>query len=477
MPPVRFRCIVMGMTTGAEPSDPHDATDDVEHFITHAHAFDDLRMFIGFEEATVRRAAASSRQTAGSGPLRGELYAVKDIVNVAGMATSGGTSALADIPMQQDAPVIARLARAGAVVAAKTNLHELSFGITSNNAVHGAVRNPYDPTRIAGGSSGGSAVAVATGLVPFAIAADTGGSARLPAALCGIVGYRPTVGRYPMRGVLPISPTRDTLGLVARTVGMVRTVDAVIREESPARATAHDRPRRGHVRLGLPTDVRDTDLDPAVAASHRATLRAMEAAGIELVGIDLGGAFETAGRIGLTIALAEFPGAVEQFLTDAGIDIELETIGAGIGSPDVRRIWESAFSAPTPVDVYRQAMRERELARTRFIAALDRSDVDAIVFPTAPVTARPIGDDDTIELRGERVGTFETYTRFTNLAGVLGLPGISLPSGLDDQGLPIGTELDARPGDDDRLLEIAATIAPLLDSTPPPPRRRTPTGG
>ncbi|MEV1130256.1 amidase family protein [Agromyces sp. NPDC049794] len=465
------------MTTGAGPSDPVGVTDHVEQFITHVHAFDDLRMFIGFEEASLRRAAARSRQVAGPGPLHGELYAVKDIVNVAGMATSGGTSALADIPMQQDAPVIARLARAGAVVAAKTNLHELSFGITSNNAVHGAVGNPYDATRIAGGSSGGSAVAVATGLVPFAIAADTGGSARLPAALCGIVGYRPTVGRYPMRAVLPISPTRDTLGLVARTVDLVRTVDAVIREESAARSSVPERPKRGHLRLGLPTDVRGADLDPAVAASHRATLRAIEAAGIELVGVDLAGAFDTAGRIGLTIALAEFPGAVERFLADAGIDIELETIGAGIGSPDVRRIWESAFSAPTPVDVYRQAMRERDLARGRIIAALDRSDVDAIVFPTAPVTARPIGDDDTIELRGERVGTFETYTRFTNLAGVLGLPGISLPSGLDDRGLPIGVELDARPGDDDSLLEIAAKIASLLDSPPPPPPRRAPAGG
>ena len=171
------------------------------------------------------------------GPLTGIPLAVKDIVDVAGFPTTGGTRSLERDVVARDAPAVARLREAGALFALKTNLHELSFGITSNNGAYGPVRHPADPALSPGGSSGGSAVAVAVGLVPAAVAADTGGSARIPAALCGIVGFRPTLGRYPSSGVLPIAHSRDTIGPMARTVDDIVLLRASTRWAHPARGT------------------------------------------------------------------------------------------------------------------------------------------------------------------------------------------------------------------------------------------------
>ncbi|MFD6054162.1 amidase family protein [Agromyces sp. NPDC060279] len=457
----------------------HPPADDAaaQEFVRRAHARDELNAFIGLDEF-VRLPGVLDH--APSGPLHGLSYAAKDIIDVAGAPTSGGTSALLRHPAAADAAVVTRLREAGAMLVAKTNLHELSFGITSNNAVHGPVRNPYDPSRIAGGSSGGSAAAVAAGLVPFALAADTGGSARLPAALCGIVGFRPTVGRYPMSGVLPISPTRDTIGLFAGEVELVRRVDAVLAaDDATATAGTSAVPASASAvraspsaldgrRFGLPSELDELHLDPDVAARYREVIDRLPEHGVEVVPIELGDAFDRVARLGLVIALAEFPTAVEHYLRAAGEPVTMEELGASIGSPDVARIWRAAVEEPIPPQLARDALAERDTMRREFVKHLDAARLDAVLLPTAPITARELGEDDTIILRGEVHGTFDTYTRFANLAGVLGLPAISLPAGLDQAGLPIGLELDARPGDDVRLLELAAELARLLPATPRP---------
>ena len=204
-----------------------------------------LRAIAAFDPGRAQHLAARADATPANGPLHGLPVVVKDSIDTADLPTTAGTGALQGRTPTHDAPVVARLRAAGAIVAAKSTLHELSFGITGNNAVTGAVANPYDPNLIAGGSSSGSAVAVATGVASVALAADTGGSARLPAALCGVVGFRPTHGRYPGAGVVPISHTRDSVGVMARDVDSVALVDAVLAGENrhrspPSRSPARD---------------------------------------------------------------------------------------------------------------------------------------------------------------------------------------------------------------------------------------------
>jgi len=165
-------------------------------------------------------------------PLAGIPIALKDNIDTLALPTSGGTRALLGRTPRRDAPVATLLFEAGALLAGKANMHELAFGISSNNTVTGAVRNPWNPALIPGGSSGGSAAAVAARMVPAAIGTDTGASVRLPAALCGVVGFRPTVGRYPGAGIVPISHTRDTPGAIARSVADVALIDGLLAGDS-----------------------------------------------------------------------------------------------------------------------------------------------------------------------------------------------------------------------------------------------------
>ncbi|MFI7584075.1 amidase family protein [Kocuria sp. M1N1S27] len=403
------------------------------------------------------------------GPLAGIPLAVKDIVDVAGFPTTGGTRALERDTVVRDAAAVARLREAGALLALKTNLHELSFGITSNNGSYGPVRHPADPALSPGGSSGGSAVAVAVGLVPAAVAADTGGSARIPAALCGVVGFRPTLGRYPSRGVLPIAHSRDTLGPMARTVDDVVLLDALLAGEHPlgvpgARHVEFDDegpgPLRG-VRLGVP-ELFLEDLEPGVDTVFGAALRALEAAGAELVGVDLRPARELAATAGMTIALHEFLPDLQAYLEERGTGRTLDEVEGGLGSPDVRRIWELAQVFRAADDEYRAAQEERRLALRLYTGAVRAQGVAALVQPTCPLTARPLGDDETVELNGRRVPTFDTFTRHSDLAGIIGTPGISIPAGRTAEGLPVGLELAAGPGDDAVLLDLARTVEALL---------------
>ncbi|MBL4876142.1 MAG: indole acetimide hydrolase, partial [Cohaesibacteraceae bacterium] len=209
----------------------------------------------------IQNAKDADRQRAdgSNGVLCGLPVAIKDNINTTGYPTTAGTTALLGHTPKENAPVIRSLINAGAYVGAKTNMHELAFGITSNNAVTGPVLNPFDNSRIPGGSSGGTAAAVAAGILPIGLGSDTGGSCRVPAALCGLVGFRPTTGRYNSNGVVPISHTRDTVGTIARTVGDVELFDQVLRS-GPAGVSGAE--PMEHIRLGVPQEVFFEDLEP-----------------------------------------------------------------------------------------------------------------------------------------------------------------------------------------------------------------------
>src|SRR5271154_6267314 len=219
------------------------------------------------------------------GPLFGLPIPVKDSVNTRDYPTTGGTPALKDFRPKDDAPVVAALRSAGALVLGKTNLHELSFGWTSNNLAYGAVHNPYDPARIPGGSSGGTGAAIAARMAPLGIAEDTEGSIRVPAAFCGIQGFRPTTGRYSTRGCVPISPLFDQVGPHARSVADLKLFDSVVARDSRPFESV---PLHG-VRLGIVRDYWFEDLDPEVERVTALALKRLEQAGAVLVDAPLAG--------------------------------------------------------------------------------------------------------------------------------------------------------------------------------------------
>jgi mandelamide amidase len=215
--------------------------------------------------------------------LHGLPIPVKDSVNTKDYPTTGGTTALRDFSPAEDAPLVQRLKQAGAIVMGKTNIHELSFGWTSNNQAFGAVRNPYDESRIPGGSSGGTAAAIAARMAPLGIAEDTQGSIRVPAALCGIYGFRPTQNRYPNAGVIPITPVFDQVGPHARTVADLALFDHVITGETLVDAAAS---LQG-LRLGIPREYFYSMLDAEVERITNDALKKLQDAGAVLIEADV----------------------------------------------------------------------------------------------------------------------------------------------------------------------------------------------
>jgi indoleacetamide hydrolase len=252
------------------------AQDAVDEAINRARRHDKLNAFISLADA-VPLPVNHAEATALPGRSAGLPIAVKDNIDVAGFRTTAGTPGLRDWRPATDAPVVSRLRGEGAVIIGKTNMHELAVGITSNNPTFGAVRNPHDHSLIAGGSSGGSAAAVAMGVVTAALGTDTAGSCRIPASLCGCVGFRPTTGRYPSDGVVPLAATRDTIGILTQDVSDAILLDEIITDTPTAPAGLKGR------RLGVPGPYFYDDLDDQVRPVIDAALARLEDAGAVLV--------------------------------------------------------------------------------------------------------------------------------------------------------------------------------------------------
>jgi len=438
------------------------SAEHVEALITRTEAAAHLNGYVDFDPAPLRAQAreADAQRAAGSAlPLLGIPIALKDNIDTADLPTSAGTGALRGRRPKADAEIVRRLKAAGAIVAGKANMHELAFGITNNNAVTGAARNPWAPARIPGGSSGGSAVVVAAGLVPAAIGTDTGASVRLPAALCGIAGLRPTVGRVPGRGIAPIASTRDTAGPLARSVADLALLDGVLTGDAtplPAVALAG-------LRLGIPRARFWDPLDAPVAARMDDTLERLRAAGVVFVEVELPGLDALNDAVGFPVALYEFLDEMPRYLRDAGHDVDIAQLLAGIGSPDVQGILRPLLAGGAiPLDAYRSALDTRVRLQRLYSDTFADHAVQALVFPTAPLTARPIGQDETVAFNGQQVPTFLAFIRNTDPGSNAGIPGISLPTGLASDGLPVGLALDAPARSDRQLLGIAAAIEQVL---------------
>ena len=429
-----------------------------------------LNAFIHHDPAQVRAAAraADERRASGAalGPLHGVPLALKDNLDTAGTITTAGTPGLRTNRPARNAPVVQRLLDAGAIVFGKASLHELAYGITNHNAGFGAVHNPYDPTRIPGGSSGGVGAAVAARMAPGGIGSDTGGSVRIPAALCGIVGFRPSTGRWSQAGIVPISHTRDTAGPMTRSVADCALLDGVVTGSTEAPAVS----LKG-LRLGVPRGHFWENLDTEVAALMDGVLRGLQAQGAVLVEGDVPDASRLDNEAGFPIALYETVVDLNAYLAEHGLSMRYPELVAQVASPDVKGLLQSLLGeGAVPEAAYRHAVNvQRPQLQAAYEDYFKRHEVSALVVPTTPLAAAPIGQDETVMLNGQAVPTFPTFIRNCSPASVAGIPGISLPAAMTRGGLPLGLEIEAPRGADAQLLAIARAVEAVLPRTPAPP--------
>ena len=334
----------------------------------------------------------------------GAVVAVKDLVDVKGMVTTAGGTILPDTPAAEDAPVIARIRQAGCLVVGKANLHEFAYGVTSFNPHYGTVRNPRDPGRVAGGSSGGSAAAVAAGMCDWAVGTDTGGSIRIPASLCGVAGFKPALGSVETTGVIPLSRSLDTVGPLAADVSAAaRAFTAMSGEEISLEGI-------GEPRLAVPAGW-VVELDEETERAWRSVSRDLD----EVDFVDRDRLF----RAGLTILLVEAAAYHRRWADECpekyGADV-LAHIRRGLGILGVD-------------------FEEALLERARLREAVDRcmEQVDALVLPATAIVAPPV--DDGNEVR-------EPLARFTRPFNTTGQPVAVLPAPVG--GLPVGIQVVAQ---------------------------------
>jgi aspartyl-tRNA(Asn)/glutamyl-tRNA(Gln) amidotransferase subunit A len=408
--------------------------------------------------AQAREATAEIKSGRYRGPLHGIPVAVKDLFATQGIRTTAGSRILADWIPDEDATVVRKLREAGAVLLGKLGMHEFAYGVSSVNPHFGDVHNPWDATKIPGGSSGGSAVAVAAGEAYATLGSDTGGSIRIPASLCGCVGLKPTFGRASLFGAIPLAWSLDHPGPLARTVRDVAIATAAVAGFDPRDPISAERPvpdflagidrgARG-LRVGVPTDHVWDQCDPAIAGSVRGAIDALARAGAEIVEIRWPRA-------------AEYAAASSAVL---GVEARAYHEGSFPGrSADYGPLIRARLAAQGEVDALTYARSMRLLLEARAGAAdRDLEGVDVLAMPTVPSRAWTIEEAKNIPRPSE-------WTRITRIFDLTGQPAISVPCGIDPDGIPIGLQFAARMWDEAAALRAARAYELVRGPFPLPP--------
>ncbi len=479
------------------------ALDRVEQTDAGLHAFHTVTA-----EQALERAAELDRRRAELAelPLLGVPVAIKDNICTRGVKTTAGSGILRDYVSPYDATVVERLTAAGAVIVGKTNCDEFAMGSSTENSAFGITRNPWAPDRIPGGSSGGSAVAVAARQVPLALGSDTGGSIRQPAAMCGVVGLKPTYGTVSRYGLLAFASSLDQIGPIAGNVEDAAIVLDVIAGHDPRDSTSHRGPSKfgpydaavatshggpsklgpydaavgagrappdlRRLRVGVPRALMVEGVDREVLAALESSIARMVALGATVVDIDLPHSryaipvYYIIATAEASSNLARYDGVRYGFRAHADALGEMydRTREEGFGAEVKRRIMLGTYvlSAGYHDAYYLKAQQVRTLIRRDYDAAFER--VDVIAMPTSPVPAFPLGERtaDPIQMY-----LADIFTVGANLAG---LPGVSIPCGLTGSGLPIGLQLTGRMLDESTILRAAAALERVLPAIGAPPR-------
>ncbi len=429
-----------------------------------------LNAFISLEPDSVRAAARRAdqhrRRGGRLGPLHGVPLALKDNIDTADFPTTAGTPGLAAHRPKRNAAIVQQLLDAGALVLGKANLQELAYGPTSNNAAFGPARNPYDRTRIPGGSSGGTAAAVAARLAPAGLGTDTAGSVRVPGALCGIVSFRPSTLRWSQAGIVPISHTRDTAGPMARNVADCVLLDGIVTGGATAIAPAD----LAGLRLGVPRGHFWENLDAELAEILEGALVRLRDSGVVLVEGDVADVAALDAAAGFPIALYEFVTDLDRYLAEHATGLDFASLVAQVKSPAVKDAVEGLLGAGAVSEAaYREALAtHRPALQETYRRAFMERNVAALVFPTTPLPAAGIGEDYTVMLNGVPVPTLATYIRNLGPGSAAGIPGVTLPAGMTKAGLPVGIAIDGPANSDAQLLAIALALETALPRLPPP---------
>ena len=391
---------------------------------------------------------------------------LKDNFDTADFPTTAGTPALAAHRPRRNGAVVQRLLDAGALILGKANMQELAFGPTSNNAAFGPVHNPYDRSRIPGGSSGGTGAAVAARLAPAGSGTDTGGSVRVPASLSGVVGFRPTTLRWPQEGIVPISHTRDTAAPLARCVADCVLLDGIVAGGAMSLSAIS---LKG-LRLGVPHGYFWENLDAEVETILADTLAQLAAAGVVLVEGDMDDVAALDAAAGFPIALYEFVADFNRYLAGHATGLDFAGVAAQVKSPAVKKVVDGLLGADAvPEPVYCEALiKHRPALQDAYRRYFREQGVAAMVFPTTPLAAAKIGEDETVVLNGRPAPTLPTYIRNLGPGSAAGVPGLSVPAGMTRAGLPVGIAIDGPEGDDQGLLTIGLALETLLPRLPAP---------
>lgn len=448
--PRRLDIAEFGRRLRAGDTSSLEVTDACLEAITARNAEVNAFIKVMADEARARARQADEELAAGHdrGPLHGVPLSLKDLFDVRGTATTAASRVRADDIARADAAVVVHLRHAGAVIVGKTNLHEFAFGTTNEDSGFGPARHPLDLTRSPGGSSGGSAASVAAGMALGTVGTDTGGSIRIPAAICGLVGLKPTVEEVSTDGVIPLSRTLDHVGPLAHTVADAWHIYQALLGRSSARAL-NPTPLAG-LRVGVPRRYFCELLEPAVRASFDNSVEALERAGARVSPVDIAHADDIA-SVYLLIVLAEaaaFHAATlaatpERYTLPVRLRLEMARYVLG--------------------EDYLRARAGRETLRREVDAALSWHDV--LVLPALPIVAPPLGAT-TVSIDGQPHPVRNLMLRLTQLFNLTGHPAVSLPCGTSADGLPVGLQIVGRRHETDVLMHVALGVERALDSTP-----------